>query len=134
MPPNLVTCHMCMKPYGVIIYRRSKQVILVCNLITLPVHTLKPFNANSSLNEHFVLFSVNIVEYCEMSSMLSYYCCCIPTIIAKPFCVCSDALGRAKLLLKMPHSHARLEHVWGAGGGQQPMPQLVEQVRPFSLD
>ena len=46
-------------------------------------------------------------------------------ILCSPY---SEALSRARLLLKMSHSHARLEQIWGAGGGQQPMPQLVDQV------
>ena len=46
----------------------------------------------------------------------------------------SEALSRARLLLKMSHSHARLEQIWGAGGGQQPMPQLVDQVCTIVAD
>ena len=35
---------------------------------------------------------------------------------------------RAKLLLSMKHGLARLDNVWGVGGGQRPVMYLVNKV------
>ncbi len=40
----------------------------------------------------------------------------------------SDAMKRAKLLLSMKHSIARLDNVWGVGGGQRPVMCLINKV------
>jgi len=39
-----------------------------------------------------------------------------------------DALKRAKMLLSMKHGLARLDNVWGVGGGQRPVMYLVNKV------
>ena len=39
------------------------------------------------------------------------------------------ALKRAALLLNMKHGIARLDTIWGMGGGQRPVVFLVKQVR-----
>ena len=41
---------------------------------------------------------------------------------------CRDALKRAKMLLSMKHGLARLDNVWGIGGGQRPVMYLVNKV------
>ena len=38
------------------------------------------------------------------------------------------ALKRAKLLLSMKHGMARLDNVWGVGGGQRPVMFLISKV------
>lgn len=39
-----------------------------------------------------------------------------------------EALKRAKLLLSMKHGLARLDNVWGVGGGQRPVMYLINKV------
>lgn len=39
-----------------------------------------------------------------------------------------EALKRAKILLGIRHSHAKLESIWGLSGGLQPLMQLVEKI------
>ena len=38
------------------------------------------------------------------------------------------ALKRAKLLLSIKHGMARLDNVWGVGGGQRPVMFLISKV------
>ena len=47
-------------------------------------------------------------------------------IIINPFH--REALKRAKLLLSMKHGLARLDNVWGVGGGQRPVVYLTNKV------
>ena len=37
-------------------------------------------------------------------------------------------MKRAKLLLSMKHGLARLDNVWGVGGGQRPVLYLINKV------
>lgn len=45
---------------------------------------------------------------------------------------CRTALKRAQLLLSIKHGMARLDNVWGVGGGQRPVMFLISKVR-FTL-
>ena len=40
------------------------------------------------------------------------------------------ALDRAAVLLKMGMGGLRIDNLWGTGGGQRPVTQLVREVRP----
>lgn len=41
----------------------------------------------------------------------------------------SEALKRAKVLVSIRHSHAKLENIWGTSGGLQPLVQLADKVK-----
>lgn len=43
--------------------------------------------------------------------------------------LCSAAMERAKVLITMKHGMARLDNVWGVGGGQRPVMFLISKVR-----
>lgn len=49
-----------------------------------------------------------------------------------PCFVHSVAVRRAQLLLGMKHSIARLDNVWGVGGGQRPVMFLISKVNTVS--
>ena len=50
-------------------------------------------------------------------------------ILVNSFCILyREALKRAKLLLSMKHGLARLDNVWGVGGGQRPVMYLINKV------
>lgn len=38
-------------------------------------------------------------------------------------------MERAKMLITMKHGMARLDNVWGVGGGQRPVMFLISKVR-----
>ena len=46
-----------------------------------------------------------------------------------PAHTCSSALKRAQLLLNIKHGMARLDNVWGVGGGQRPVMFLISKVK-----
>ena len=51
------------------------------------------------------------------------------TEMVNNFCILyREALKRAKLLLSMKHGLARLDNVWGVGGGQRPVMYLINKV------
>lgn len=45
------------------------------------------------------------------------------------FCFYRAALDRAAVLLKMSMGGLRIDNQWGSGGGQQPVIQLIKEVR-----
>lgn len=49
-------------------------------------------------------------------------------------CFCSAALERAKMLIHMKHGMARLDNVWGVGGGQRPVMFLISKVHILHKD
>ena len=48
--------------------------------------------------------------------------------VSNQLCDYREALKRAKLLLSMKHGLARLDNVWGVGGGQRPVMYLINKV------
>lgn len=50
-------------------------------------------------------------------------CCCL--LIPRA------AIKRAQLLLSIKHGMARLDNVWGVGGGQRPVMFLISKVQPL---
>ena len=57
------------------------------------------------------------------SSSLAFYTC-----LPSPSHSCRGVFKRANLLVNMKHGMARLDSVWGVGGGQWPVKTLVRQV------
>ncbi len=47
-------------------------------------------------------------------------------------CLCSAALERANMLINMKHGMARLDNVWGVGGGQRPVMFLISKVHTYT--
>ena len=73
------------------------------------------------------LFSLSLSPLCShlpLPTTICSYFHSLPSSLSH-----SKALKRAKVLLGMRHSHAKLENIWGVGGGQQPLSHLIEKVR-----
>ena len=76
--------------------------------LLLPSHPSLLFPFHPSLLSSFYLFS----SFCLLL---------FPSLFRR-------ALKRAKLLLSMKHGLARLDNVWGMGGGQRPVMFLISKV------
>lgn len=74
-----------------------------------------------SLSHSLALLSLSLsLSYTSLFLLLS--------LTPSPTLTRSAALRRAELLLSMKHGLARLDNVWGVGGGQRPVMFIIGKV------
>ena len=73
-------------------------------------------------------------QYCNIHVVVCVICAVDKDVMVMCLFIYSPsriALKRAQLLLSIKHGIARLDNVWGVGGGQRPVMFLISKVEIF---
>ena len=70
---------------------------------------------------------LDLFKISTLTNLLKAYFCVVSSLTSFVLFY-REALMRAKLLLSMKHGLARLDNVWGIGGGQRPVVYLINKV------